>query len=109
VTGALTALRRVRLPQAGLGRRVALHVTETGFPTGPGRSDLDQVRVMTATVAAVAAASRRLRVTDFRWFDLRDADSASRHVEHQYGVVRSDFSRKPGFDVLQALVGRLGR
>jgi hypothetical protein len=109
VGGALLDLRRRHLPAAGLGRRVRLHVTENGFPTGPGRTDADQVAVMAASVAAVLEVRDRAGVSDFRWFDLRDADSASPHLEHQYGIVRSDFTRKPAFAVLQELVARYGR
>lgn len=109
VTRVLREMRRVNLPSAGLGRNVEIHVSENGFPTGPGRSDADQIAVMTASITAVASMATRLGVSDYRWFDLRDADSSSRHFEHQYGVVRTDGSPKPGFAVLQHLVSALGR
>lgn len=107
VTRALRELRVRHLPAAGLGRRVALHVSENGYPTGPGRSAAAQAAVMRASLEAVARARVRYGVTDYRWFDLWDADSASPHMEHQYGVVRSDFVPKPGFYVLRDLVAQL--
>lgn len=108
VTRALRDLRTKQLPAAGLGRRVKLHVSENGYPTGPGRTATTQVTVLRASLDAVTAARRRYGVTDYRWFDLWDADSASPHMEHQYGVVRSDFVPKPAFFVLRDAVARLG-
>ncbi len=108
VVRSLGRLRSKSLPAAGLGRRVALHVSENGYPTGPGRSEAAQVDVLRASVAAIDANRGRYGVTDYRWFDLRDADSSSREMEHQYGVLRSDGTPKAAFDVLRGLVARLG-
>ncbi|WP_205696929.1 hypothetical protein [Conexibacter sp. SYSU D00693] len=108
VTEALRTMRRTHMPAGGFGSDVALRVTENGFPTGPGRSEADQVAVLEASVGAVVAARRSLRVTDFRWFALRDAASASQHPEHQYGLLRDDWREKPAFDALRRLIARHG-
>ena len=75
--GTLRTLRSGLLPRAGLSR-AALHVSESGYPTGPGRSEAMQETVLRAAVGAVESASATYGVTDYRWFDLRDADSARR-------------------------------
>jgi len=104
---ALTALRRGYLPLAGLAG-VPLHVSEAGYPTGRGRSARKQVRVLRAVARAVSAHRRRFGVTDFRWFDLRDADSASRSFEGRYGLLRDDYRPKPAFRSYRAIIAKHG-
>lgn len=107
VRRAIARLRR-DMRRAGLGRRVAVHVSEAGYPTGPGRSEQAQARVLRATVAAVLAARRRHNVTDFRWFDLRDADSRSGDFQNRYGLLRDDLTPKPAYRELRSLIARHG-
>jgi hypothetical protein len=103
VHGALRKLRR-DMVRAGLGRRVAVHLSEAGYPTGPGRSEAVQAKVMKAVTDAAVQARTRYGVSDFRWFDLRDADSSSTDFQHQYGVLRDDLVPKPAFAVLQRAI-----
>ena len=107
VEGVLRALRATYMPLAGIPRTVPLHVSETGYPTGPGRTDAMQVTVMKAVVNAVYRARATYDITGLRWFDLRDADSSSTSFESQYGLMRDDYSPKPGFGAYRALVARL--
>jgi hypothetical protein len=107
VRRAIAGLRR-DMRRAGLGRSVAVHVSEAGYPTGPRRSERAQARVLRATVAAVMAARRSHGVTDFRWFDLRDADSASRDFQSRYGLLRDDLTPKRAYGALRTLVARHG-
>jgi hypothetical protein len=62
---------------------------------------------MRAGISAVERARLRYNVTDYRWFDLRDADSASTSFESQYGVLQDDYSPKPAYEVFRALVAEL--
>jgi len=107
VDGALRALRVTYMPLAGIPHTVPLRVSETGYPTGPGRSDATQVTVMEAAVHAVYHARGTYNVTGFRWFDLRDADSSSSSFESQYGLMRDDYTPKPAFGAYRALVASL--
>jgi hypothetical protein len=104
---ALRTLRRRLLPRAGLSR-VSLHVSESGYPTGPGRSETMQRTVLRAAVGAVADARATYGVTDYRWFDLRDADSTGPSFESHYGLTRDDYSPKPAFFTYRDLIARLG-
>lgn len=104
MAAALRRLRSVDLPLAGIPFSVPLQVTENGYPTGPGRTEAMQVTVMRAAVAAVYTARRRDNISGYRWFDLRDADSASANFQRQYGIVRDDYSPKAAFAVYRALV-----
>ena len=108
LNSAFGSLRSDYLPLAGIPGSVALHVSENGFPTGPGRTDAMQVTAMKAAIATVDRDRGRYNITDYRWFDLRDADSAGTSFESQYGVLRDDYAPKPAFDVYRALVANLG-
>jgi hypothetical protein len=104
---AMRTLRRTLLPRAGLSR-ASLHFSESGYPTGSGRSEAMQQTVLRAAVRAVAAARMTYGVTDYRWFDLRDADTADTSFESQYGLMRDDYSPKPAFFTYRDLIARLG-
>ncbi len=107
IYGALSSLRQRYMPLAGIPARVALHVSENGYPTGPGRTEDMQVTAMKAAIAAVDSARAAYNVTDYRWFDLRDADSASGSFESRYGLLNDDYTRKPAFSIYRDLVARL--
>jgi hypothetical protein len=107
IDGALRALRITYMPLAHISHAVPLHVSETGYPTGAGRTDATQVTVMKAVVDAVYHARGTYNITGLRWFDLRDADSSGSSFESQYGLMRDDYSPKPAFDAYRALVARL--
>ena len=104
----LGALRHRLMPLAGLPSRVPIHVSETGYPTGLRRTEAMQVKVMQASIAAVYADRSRYHITDYRWFDLRDADSSSSNFESQYGLMRDDYTPKAAFAVYGKLVAALG-
>ena len=51
-------------------------------------------------------------VTDYRWFDLRDHDTASPNFQQHYGLLRDDYSPKPAFEAYRGarrVPGRDGR
>jgi hypothetical protein len=104
---AMRTLRRTLLPRAGLSR-ARLHFSESGYPTGPGRSEAMQQTVLRAAVRAVADARVTYGVTDYRWFDLRDADTADTSFESHYGLTRDDYSPKPAFFAYRDLIARFG-
>lgn len=104
MNGVLHALRATYLPLAGIPHSVPLRVSETGYPTGPERTDAMQVTVMRAAIQAVYRARAADNITGLRWFDLRDADSSSSDFETQYGLMRDDYSPKPAFGAYRALV-----
>jgi hypothetical protein len=105
---ALATLRRL-MAIAGLGPTIPLHVSENGYPTGPGRTEAMQVDVMKAAISAVNAARTTYSITGYRWFDLRDSNSSSASFENQYGLLRDDYTPKPAFAAFHALVADLSR
>ena len=54
-------------------------------------------------VEAVDRLRGAYHVTDYRWFDLRDHNSGSSNFQHHYGLLRDDYSPKPGFEVYRQL------
>jgi hypothetical protein len=67
-----------------------------------------QQTVLRSAVRAVAEARVAYGVTDYRWFDLRDADTADASLESHYGLTRDDYSPKPAFFTYRDLIARLG-
>ena len=109
MTDALALLRRCYMPLAGLGPRVGLWVTENGYATNLGRSEGRQKRELESTLEAVRAASGTLGVTDYRYFNLRDNDSAGADLFAAVGLLRDDYSHKPAFGVLARAIREFGR
>jgi len=104
---AIRMLRRRLLPLAGL-QGATLHLSESGYPTGRGRSEAKQRIVLRAVVRAVAAARARYGVSDYRWFALRDSDTSNPSVESHYGITRDDYRPKLAFSSYRRLIARLG-
>jgi hypothetical protein len=108
IRSVLQSMRARYLPLARIPQRVPIHVSESGYPTGPHRSDGDQATVLQAIVTAVSDARSAYNVTDLRWFDLRDNNSSSTSFEDQYGLMRDDYTPKAAFAVYQSLIAQLG-
>ncbi|MFL5891899.1 MAG: hypothetical protein ACJ75I_04080 [Solirubrobacterales bacterium] len=107
MVNAMSQLRECFMPIARLGRDVPIHVEENGWPTGPERPESEQVRALRQMVGAVNDFRGTYHVTDYRWFDLRDHNSAGPSFQQHYGLLRDDYSPKPAFDVYRRLVRRL--
>jgi hypothetical protein len=105
---ALTLLRGCYMPQAGLGGNVDLWVTENGFATNLGHTEPDQDLALRSTLDAVYRYSGTLGVTDYRWFNLRDNDSAGTDLFAAVGLLRDDYSEKPAFGTYRSYIDRIG-
>jgi hypothetical protein len=108
VVEALTLLRDCYMPKAGLGRKVDLWVSENGYATNLGRSELSQQRALAATLRSVHDYSGELGISDYRYFNLRDNRSAGTDLFDAVGLLRDDYSRKPAFGVLHDAIRRQG-
>ena len=104
---AMSTLRKCSMPMAGIPDSVPIHVEENGYPTGPDRSYEDQRVAAERMLDALHDYARVYNVTDYFWFDLRDADSSSPNFQQQYGVMRDDYTPKPAFDVLRDRFARM--
>lgn len=110
VVEALTLIRDCYMPMAGIGRHARLWVSENGYPTRPAlESEAGQSQNLVSTVQSVAAVARTLRVTDYRYFNLRDNDSDGADLFATVGLMRDDYSPKIAFATYRDLIKRLGK
>ncbi|HEX2128271.1 MAG TPA: hypothetical protein VHF58_03535 [Solirubrobacterales bacterium] len=110
MVNAMSVLRECYMPIAGIPPAVPIKVEENGYPTlEPVRTYAEQVNAMRQMVWAVHEFRGTYNVTDYRWFDLRDHRTSSLNFQHQYGLLRDDYSPKPAFAVYADLVEQLAR
>ncbi len=105
---ALTLLRRCYMPKAGLGPKVDLWVSENGYATNLGRTETSQAISLGSTLDAVHRYSGTLGVSDYRYFNLRDNNSAGPDLFDAVGLLRDDYSRKPAFGTLRSAIAAYG-
>ena len=108
IVSALSSLRCfARGP--GIPASTPIKVEENGWPTLlPARGYDEQARRLRAMVRAVSDYRGTFNVTDYRWFNLRDADSTAPGLFQHFGLLDSGYRPKPAFSVYRGLVRALG-
>ncbi|GAA2102228.1 hypothetical protein GCM10009759_36600 [Kitasatospora saccharophila] len=104
----LDTFRHTDLPKAGIPAGVPIRICENGWPTGPGRSEEAQARVLETVVRTVADRAGSLGIDGYALFALRDADSAGTGLFPHFGLLRDDHTPKPAFDTYRRLIAELG-
>ncbi|HEX2822623.1 MAG TPA: hypothetical protein VHO07_20980 [Streptosporangiaceae bacterium] len=104
----LRTYRERDLAGAGIPATVPIRICENGWPTGPDRPEQTQSDVLETILRTVHALRAELNVTHWELFTLRDADSSRDGLFYNFGVLRDDYSRKPAFARLRALIAELG-
>jgi hypothetical protein len=107
IVDALTLARNCYMPVAGIPARVPIHIQENGYPTGPGRSEERQLQMLESMVRTFHDFRGTFNVTDYRWFNMRDADTASPNFQQHFGMMESDYRPKPAFPRYGELVAEL--
>ena len=102
-------LRECYMPKAGFKRSTPLRIEETGYPTGPGRTEATQLRAVRELVRTAVAYRGTYGISDFRWFGLRDNNSAGPTFQSFFGLLDDDYVPKPGFAEYRRLIARYGR
>jgi hypothetical protein len=102
-------VRSCYLPKAGIGAGTPIWLTENGVSTGTN-SGAQQAAALRELVRAARDYSGTFGITDYRWFNLRDSDSASPAglvgpTFVSFGLLRSDYTRKPSFFAYRAAIG----
>ena len=101
-------VRRCLGPLGGIGAGVPIWITENGVRSG-ARSDAAQAAALRQLVTAASDYARTFDITDYRWFNLRDATtsvSGSRGglAFATDGLLRADYTRKPSFAAYRRLI-----
>jgi hypothetical protein len=103
----LVYFRERTLRMAGIPDVVPIHVSESGWPTGPQRFYTRQAEVLERILRRIAALKSRLNVRHFGLFSLRDADTANPDASRQFGIMRDDYTPKPSFEIYRKLIREL--
>jgi hypothetical protein len=104
VTEVLTQFREVNLASAGIPASVPIHISESGWPTGPHRYYTRQAELLDQMIRTVYQLRNRLNITHYQLFALRDADTGNPDVFRQFGIMRDDYSPKPAFETYRRLI-----
>jgi hypothetical protein len=95
-----------RIP--GIPESVPMKIEENGWPTQPpGRSYEKQADVLELMVRAANDFRGTYNVADYRWFNLRDGDTASPLLFQHFGLVDSGYAEKPAFERYRRLIAEL--
>jgi hypothetical protein len=100
--------RQVYMPLARIPTTVALHFSEIGYATSVGRTYSMQATALKAAVDTVASLSRADHITEYEWFELRDASSQNRTVPAGLGLLQHDYGPKPAFSTYRRLIRDVG-
>ena len=109
MVNAFSILRDCFMPLAGLPETVPIHVTENGYPTGPGRPQRRQARTLRAMAGATHEFRGTYNIATYQWFSLRDEDSRSSDLQQRYGIVEDDYRPKSAFRAYKRVIDRYGR
>ncbi len=108
VTKVLTHFREETLECAGIPGAVPIHVCENGWPTGPGRYYTRQADLVEQMVRTIYDLRATLNITQYELYSLRDSDTGNPDPNHQFGILRDDYSPKPAFEAYRQLIHELG-
>jgi hypothetical protein len=113
VQGTMKLLRQEWMPTAGLGDRVAISVTEHGWPTGPERNFERQAKVLEEVISTIHKQRESLNIDRYTLFALRDVDFSTPQTEKNlfyfFGITTADYEPKPAFETYARLIKRFGR
>ncbi|ATY09984.1 hypothetical protein CU254_05540 [Amycolatopsis sp. AA4] len=87
----------------GIPESVPIHITETGWPTGPENSEERQVQVMESVARTVFGLAAEAGVDTYEIFGLRDGLSSGPR-ENRFGLLRDDYSPKPAYETVKRLI-----
>lgn len=85
------------------GQSVPLYLTEMSWPAHQGSCGIDE-NLQAAYLARSFFLARTLpSVRGYWWYDLRNDGTDKREQEHNFGLLRQDYSPKPAYQVLKAI------
>ena len=105
---AIALLRTCLMPEAGIGERTAIWVTENGYRTPGAQGEAAQAGDLTATLRDVHDVSGTLGVTDYRYFNLRDNNSHGADLFDAVGLLFDDYRQKQSFGAMRDAMATWG-
>lgn len=84
-------------------KAVPFYITEMGWPTHRGRCGVSPETQAEYLKRMFSLARMMPFIKGVWWYDFQDDGSDSENQEHNFGLVRPDFSEKPAFRALQTL------
>ncbi len=105
---AINLLRTCLMPEAGIGGRTAIWVTENGYRTPAGQGEAAQASDLSSTVRAIHDVSGTLGVTDYRYFNLRDNNSHGPDLFDAVGLLFDDYRQKQAFGAFRGAIATVG-
>jgi hypothetical protein len=100
---------RCYLRAAGIPDSVPMHIEENGWPTFGARREDMQAAVAEVMIRAASDFRGTYNVTDYRWFNLRDANTGDPPIAQHFGLLRDDYSEKPAFATVAKLFAEVSR
>ncbi|MEN6293533.1 MAG: hypothetical protein ABFD07_16155 [Methanobacterium sp.] len=124
VTYVLKKFREQDLAGAGIPFNIPIRITENGWSTGPNRPYEKQTKTIETVIRTIYALKDELNITHYEFFQLRDADSSESEDnavnsseyddaatllrQHQFGLLKDDYTPKPAFETYRKLIEELG-
>src|SRR3954451_21095074 len=109
--GMVNALSSFRcyLRAAAIPDSVPIHIEENGWPTFGTRREDTQAQVADVMIRAASDFRGTYNVTDYRWFNLRDANTSDPPIAQHFGLLRDDYSEKPAFATVAKTFAEVAR
>ncbi len=105
----LGTMRRCFMRLGGLGAKVPIWITESGYDASPGQvSPARQASALRQIVGTIRSGAKTFDVTDYRWFNLRDNLSSTQAFAETSGLLTDRYRRKPAFFAYRSLIRRFG-
>jgi polysaccharide biosynthesis protein PslG len=85
------------------GRPVPLYLTEMAWPSHQGACGIDETLQAAYLARAFFLARTLPNIKGMWWYDFRNDGTDKAEREHNFGLVRQDFTPKPAYPVLAAI------
>ncbi len=82
---------------------VPLYLTEMAWPAHQGACGIDETLQAAYLARSFFLARTLANVRGYWWYDLRNDGTDKREREHNFGLLRQDYSPKPAYRVLEAI------
>lgn len=81
-----------------VGKEVPIYITEIGVPTNVGKFGYSEDYVAQYVVKYTLLAKARGYIKGVWWYDLSDDGDNNQNIEHRFGLLRKNGSKKPGME-----------